>query len=80
MKLGIVGTGNVAYRHFEELSKIDGVKVEAICDVNSDNLNLFTKNYTIISFNIPGNGFDGFYFDNYNDFNTSDIEIGRAHV
>ena len=45
MKLGIVGTGNVAYRHFEEFSKIDGVKVEAVCDVNSENLNLFTKKF-----------------------------------
>ncbi len=45
MKLGIVGTGKVAYRHFEEFSKIDGVKVEAVCDVNSENLNLFTKKF-----------------------------------
>ena len=45
MKLGIVGTGNVAYRHFEEFSKIDGVRVEAVCDVNSENLNLFTKKF-----------------------------------
>jgi len=42
MKLGIVGTGNISYKHFDEFSKIDGVKIEAICDVNSDNLNLFT--------------------------------------
>ena len=45
MKLGIVGTGNVTYRHFEEFSKIDGVKVEAVCDVNLENLNLFTKKF-----------------------------------
>ncbi len=45
MKLGIVGTGKVAYRHFEEFSKIDGVKVEAVCDINSENLNLFTKKF-----------------------------------
>ncbi len=45
MKIGIVGTGKVAYRHFEEFSKIDGVKVEAVCDVNSENLNLFTKKF-----------------------------------
>ena len=43
MKLGIVGTGNIAYRHFEEFSKIDDVKIEAACDVNSESLNLFTK-------------------------------------
>ena len=45
MKLGIVGTGNIAYRHFEEFSKIDGVKIEAACDVNSESLNLFTKKF-----------------------------------
>ena len=45
MKLGIVGTGKVAYRHFEEFSKIDGVKIEAACDVNSESLNLFTKKF-----------------------------------
>jgi predicted dehydrogenase len=45
MKLGIVGTGNIAYRHFEEFSKIEDVKIEAVCDVNSENLNLFTKKY-----------------------------------
>ena len=32
-----------------------------------------TNKYTIISFNIPGNGYDSVYFDNYKDFNTSDI-------
>ena len=45
MKIGIVGTGNIAYRHFEEFSKIDGVKIEAVCDINSENLNLFTKKF-----------------------------------
>jgi predicted dehydrogenase len=45
MKLGIVGTGNIAYKHFDEFSKIDGVKIEAICDVNTDNLNLFTNKF-----------------------------------
>ena len=45
MKLGIVGTGNIAYKHFDEFSKIDGVKIEAICDVNIDNLNLFTNKF-----------------------------------
>ena len=28
-----------------------------------------TSKYTIISFNIPGNGYDSVYFDNYKDFN-----------
>ena len=27
-----------------------------------------TQRYTIISFNIPGNGYDGFVIDNYKDF------------
>nr|WP_245795898.1 alpha/beta fold hydrolase [Epilithonimonas mollis] len=29
--------------------------------------------FTIISFNIPGNGFDGFFVDNYEDFTVQDV-------
>lgn len=29
--------------------------------------------FTVIAFNIPGNGYDGFLIDNYKDFTTSDI-------
>ena len=47
MKLGIVGTGNIAHRHFEEFSKIDDVKIEAICDTNNENLNVFAKKYGV---------------------------------
>lgn len=32
-----------------------------------------TSQFTIISFNIPGNGFDGFFIDNYEDFTAKDI-------
>ncbi|QLG44461.1 bifunctional aspartate kinase/homoserine dehydrogenase I [Costertonia aggregata] len=32
-----------------------------------------TKKYTILSFNIPGNGYDGFVIDNYKDFVAGDI-------
>ena len=32
-----------------------------------------TSQFTIISFNIPGNGFDGFFIDNYEDFKAQDI-------
>jgi homoserine O-acetyltransferase len=32
-----------------------------------------TEVYTILSFNIPGNGFDGFLIDNYKDFIARDI-------
>ncbi|WP_421805959.1 bifunctional aspartate kinase/homoserine dehydrogenase I [Flagellimonas sp.] len=32
-----------------------------------------TDTYTILSFNIPGNGFDGFVIDNYKDFVAADI-------
>ncbi len=31
------------------------------------------RKYTILSFNVPGNGFDGKIIDNYLDFNTRDI-------
>lgn len=32
-----------------------------------------TNQYTILCFNIPGNGFDGFFIDEYEDFTASDI-------
>ena len=32
-----------------------------------------TKKYTVLSFNIPGNGYDGFTIDNYKDFVAGDI-------
>ena len=32
-----------------------------------------TNRFTVISFNIPGNGFDGFFIDNYEDFTAQDI-------
>ncbi|WP_299046499.1 bifunctional aspartate kinase/homoserine dehydrogenase I [uncultured Polaribacter sp.] len=32
-----------------------------------------TNNYTVLSFNIPGNGFDEFLIDNYKDFIARDI-------
>ena len=38
MKIGIIGTGNISYRHFEEFSKINGINIEAVCDVNEENL------------------------------------------
>jgi len=32
-----------------------------------------TERFTVISFNIPGNGFDGILIENYEDFKTVDI-------
>jgi homoserine O-acetyltransferase len=32
-----------------------------------------TTKYTILAFNVPGNGFDGFIIENYLDFNARDI-------
>lgn len=32
-----------------------------------------TNRFTVICFNIPGNGFDGFFIDNYEDFTAKDI-------
>ena len=32
-----------------------------------------TNNYTILAFNIPGNGFDGFVIENYKSFIARDV-------
>ncbi len=43
-----------------------------------------TQKYTILSFNIPGNGYDGFVIENYKDFVAGDIAriflLGLEHL
>lgn len=43
------------------------------CDLVGENKVIDTNQYTILSFNIPGNGFDGFVIENYKDFVARDI-------
>ena len=38
-----------------------------------DNKVINTKKYTVLAFNIPGNGYDGFIIENYKDFVARDI-------
>jgi homoserine O-acetyltransferase len=42
-------------------------------DLIGTNKTIDTTKYTILAFNVPGNGFDGFIIENYSDFNTRDI-------
>ena len=42
-------------------------------DVVGENKIIDTNKYTILSFNIPGNGYDGFVIENYKDFVARDI-------
>ncbi|SDW43575.1 aspartate kinase [Lutibacter oricola] len=42
-------------------------------DLVGENKIIDTNTYTVISFNIPGNGFDGFEIKNYKDFEARDI-------
>ena len=43
-----------------------------------------TENYTVLAFNIPGNGYDGFLIDNYKDYVAGDIAriflLGLKHL
>ena len=57
----LTGNSNVAGK--------DGWWVEIVGDAKS----IDTKVYTVLSFNIPGNGFDGFIIDNYKDFIARDV-------
>ena len=42
-------------------------------DLIGANKTIDTTKYTIIAFNVPGNGFDDFIIENYSDFTTRDI-------
>ncbi|WP_111708782.1 bifunctional aspartate kinase/homoserine dehydrogenase I [Lutibacter citreus] len=42
-------------------------------DLIGDNKVINTKEYTVLAFNIPGNGFDGFVIENYKEFVARDI-------
>ncbi|WP_417445083.1 bifunctional aspartate kinase/homoserine dehydrogenase I [Joostella sp.] len=42
-------------------------------DLIGDGRAIDTNNYTVLAFNIPGNGYDGFVIDNYKDFVARDI-------
>ncbi|MEX0312866.1 MAG: alpha/beta fold hydrolase, partial [Allomuricauda sp.] len=42
-------------------------------DLIGEGKSIDTHKYTILSFNIPGNGYDGFVIDNYKDFVAGDI-------
>ena len=42
-------------------------------DVVGENKVIGTEKYTILAFNIPGNGYDGFVIENYKDFVARDI-------
>ena len=44
MKIGIVGTGNISSRHLEEFNNMANVNVEAVCDTNQKNLEIFLSN------------------------------------
>ena len=42
-------------------------------DLVGENKVVNTEEYTILAFNIPGNGYDGFVIENYKDFEARDI-------
>jgi homoserine O-acetyltransferase len=42
-------------------------------DLIGENKTIDTNKYTILAFNVPGNGFDGCILENYLDFNARDI-------
>lgn len=42
-------------------------------DLVGEGKTIDTQKYTVLAFNIPGNGYDGFVIENYKDFETRDI-------
>lgn len=53
-------------------------------DLIGKNKCIDTNTYTLLAFNIPGNGYDGFVIDNYKDFVAADIAriflLGLEHL
>ncbi len=49
-----------------------------------DEKRIDTKQFTVLAFNVPGNGYDGFVIDNYKDFVATDIAriflLGVQHL
>jgi aspartokinase/homoserine dehydrogenase 1 len=48
-------------------------------DIVGEEKGIDTAVYSILSFNIPGNGFDGFLIENYKDFIARDMASGVKH-
>ena len=42
-------------------------------DLIGESKTIDTLKYTVLAFNVPGNGYDGFGIENYQDFNARDI-------
>lgn len=42
-------------------------------DLIGENKTIDTNKYTVLAFNIPGNGYDGLLFENYKDFKAKDV-------
>jgi homoserine O-acetyltransferase len=42
-------------------------------DLIGESKTIDTNKYTVLAFNVPGNGYDGFGIENYKDFNARDI-------
>ena len=42
-------------------------------DLIGERKTIDTSKYTVLAFNVPGNGYDGFLIENYKDFNARDI-------
>lgn len=42
-------------------------------DLIGESKTIDTNKYTVLAFNVPGNGYDGFGIENYQDFNARDI-------
>lgn len=42
-------------------------------DLIGERKTIDTSKYTVLAFNVPGNGYDGFLIENYKDFNARDV-------
>ena len=47
IKVGVIGTGYMGSIHLEALSRVGGIKVKSVCDVNPDLAKASAKKYNI---------------------------------
>jgi len=47
IKIGIIGCGRIAYKHFDSLKKLDTVEIKSVCDIKADRAKKYAEQFDI---------------------------------